>query len=190
MTTRLLFALLLLAFGVINNAALANGLEINLSGDSVWVKYSKRISGTQFGRNEAGAGILYNTNDNIMFEADLTVIDETGSKTPGLDAGVGPKIYVGATKNREYLSFALGGLLAYRPLIMNRVVMQVHGYYAPSIVSWIDADHMWEVGGRIGYEIVPSAQIYVGYRKIYADVDIKKERTIEENAVLGLLMNF
>lgn len=189
--TRLIFVTLMTLYLAIFSGSLqAQGLDINLSNDSVQINYAKQLSSDQYGRKEAIAGLLYNRSDNIMFDAGLQIVDEAGSKTPGLEAGIGVKLYAGKTKSRQYLNLGLGGLLGFRPLSFNRLIFNISAYYAPSIVSFLDSSGLWELGAQIGYEIVPSASVYVGYRDIHTDIDVRGERTVDKGAFIGVSMNF
>jgi hypothetical protein len=70
----------------------ARSLDINLSNDSAQFKYASLVGATTFGRTEVGYGFLYNNDHDLLGEISLLVIDEAGSKSPGLELGVGPKL--------------------------------------------------------------------------------------------------
>lgn len=176
----------------LSGAVLAQMFDFNFSDDSAQVRYSSNVeSESAYGRSEWGFGALYQTDDNTMLDAWFQISDEAGSKTPGLDAGVGPKLFGGSTKTQEYVALALGGMLQYRPPQTNRMLLIASGSYAPNIVTFLDADHMWEANFRIGYEILPSAIAYIGYRAVHVEFDVRKgEGDIDKGANFGLQMNF
>jgi hypothetical protein len=166
-------------------------LDINLSDDSVRVRVGQDLAGSAQGRKQYGVGMLYNTDDNAMLDLWFQITDEAGSKAPGLDLSVGPKAYFGATDTQEYLAFALGGALIYRPLSANRMVMVADGFIAPSIITFLDADNMWEINLRIGYEILPSAVAYLSYRQIRANFEVAEdEEVIDRGGQVGLDLRF
>lgn len=166
-------------------------LDMNFSNDSVRARYGQDFSGSPQGRKQWGVGMLYNTDDNVMFDTWITITDEAGSKTPGLDVGVGPKIFFGKTESNEYLAVGIGGLLFYRPVQNNRIVFSADAYIAPGIVTFLDADNVWEVNIRMGYEIMPSAIAYISWRQIRANFKVyEDEEVVDRGAQVGLEMRF
>jgi predicted porin len=63
-------------------------------------------------------------------------------------------------------------------------------FYAPSIVAFGDADQMYEFEMRVEYELLPTANVYLGYRSIKADIKNRKDITVDESAVVGLRFKF
>lgn len=181
---------------VSGSAYAAQGLDIGLSDTFVQFKYSRRIMGGEYGRNDAFLGLLYNSEqETYMIETGLQIFDDAGSMTPGLQAGVGPKVYMGITDATSitdidgYLAIALGGLLEYRMLQSNRLILHLRGFYAPGIVAW-GTDSLWEVGARVAYEVVPAARAYVGYQRIEGGNNLGKKGNISKGPYIGLNMQF
>ena len=187
------FTSILGALGIaISAPGMAATLDLNLSDESAQVKYGMHVGGTTLGRSELTFGFLYNDNDNknkTMGEVGLLVIDAAGSKSPGLEIGVGPKLYYADGINGNALAIGLGGKLRYKLPTLTRMLLSAEGYYAPGIVSFADADNMYEIDLRIGYEIIPTADLYAGYRLIKADFDKGKE-AIDETAMFGMKFRF
>lgn len=172
-------------------ASAANTLDMNFSNESVRARYSQDVNSSPQGRKEIGMGVLYNTDNNVMFDAWFQITDEAGSKAPGLDAGVGFKAYVGQTDTQDYMAVAIGGELLYRPVQNNRVLFQGGMFFAPGIVTFLDADNLWEANLRVGYEILPTALAYVAYRTIRVNFEIAEdEEEIDRGAQLGLELRF
>ncbi|WP_455205069.1 YfaZ family outer membrane protein [Kaarinaea lacus] len=171
--------------------ATSASFDINLSDKSVQGKYAMAIGGSAIGRTELSFGVLYNDDDgsNYLGEVGLMVIDVAGSKAPGLEIGVGGKLYFADATNGDAVALGLGGHMRYKFTAMPRMNIGLVGLYAPSIVSFADADYMYELGASIGYELLPTANIYVGYRHIRADFD-KGAQSIDETMMLGLKMSF
>ena len=166
-------------------------LDLGLSNESVRVRYGKDINTTPQGRKEVGMGALFNNNDNVMLDAWFHITDEAGTKAPGLDASVGFKTYLGKTKNREFLGLGIGGELLYRPAQGNRVLLSVGGHFAPNIVTFLDANNLWEVNLRIGYEVLPSAIAYISYQNVRVNFSLfENEEVVERGGQLGLELRF
>jgi len=174
--------------------ALAQSFDMNLSNKSAQFKYSTRIGNPNpgEGRSEVGGGFLYNDDDNYMAEIGMLIIDVAGTKTPGLELGVGPKLFIASHKDTggDAVAIGLGGQLRYKLPSLSRVNFTVAGYYAPSIVSFSDANSMWEFNTQVGYEILPTANVYVGYRHIQVDFDPVGKHSIDETGMIGLQFTF
>jgi len=175
---------------VSTQSVLADELDTNISSDSVRVIYTAPIGGADYGRKNITMGALYNKDDNFFFDAGLHIIDEAGSKIPGMEVGIGPKAYIGQTETEDYLTFGFEALANYRLATSNRFLFSGNVYYSPSIIAFIDADELWELNFRASYELIPSASVYVGFRKIRVKVNVKRERLIDDGFYFGLKMEF
>ena len=190
MPIRILTTVLLL---VASFSASATRIDINLNQDSARFSYYSLIGGSTFGRTEMGTGFLYNENKDILLELGLQVIDVAGSKTPGLEIGVGPRLYYFTSDNPDAsgVAIALGGNLRYKLPQLQRLVFQGTLYYAPSITATLDAKNYLEVGLRVGYEILPTANVYLGFRNI--DVKYtqgKGSHTLDNGTMVGMDFSF
>ena len=180
--------LVIASFGV--NAA---RLDVNLNQDSARFTYYSLIGGSTYGRTEMSTGLLYNEDKNYLLELGLQVVDVAGSESPGLEVGVGPKLYYmnSDTPDVSGLAIAIGGIIRYNLPQMQRLALQGSAYYAPSITSTLDTDNFFEYGVRVAYEILPTANIYLGYRRIR--VDYTKgvgSHTLDDGAMVGMNFSF
>jgi hypothetical protein len=139
-----------------------------------------------------GFGFLYNEDDNLLGEISLLVIDEAGTKSPGLELGVGPKLYLADPDipGVDFVAIGLGGQMRYKNPQAPRIVYGVGLFYAPSITAFGDADSMYEFDMRLEYELLPTANIYVGYRSIEADIKNRPDVEVDQSAVIGLRFKF
>lgn len=176
----------------VSSLSFARSFDINLSSDAAQFKYGSHVGATNYGRTEMTIGFLYNEDDNYLGEVGLLVIDEAGSKTPGLELGVGPKFWFGGSDEADVdiSGIGLGGQLRYKNLNYPRIIYGFSLFYAPSIVSFLDADNILEYDIRIEYELLPTANVYVGFRSIEADIKNRDDAEIDESAIIGLRFNF
>jgi len=189
MKLRVLFALLV-TLSVISTTATARKFDLNFSDTSAQFKYDFLVGATNYGRTELGVGFIYNEDNNNLAELGLQVIDQAGSKTPGLELGVGPKIYIADTDAGDAAAVGLGGQLQYKYPGLPRVVYVGMFYFAPGIVSFLDAEDMYEFAVRLKYELLPSANAYVGYRKIEVEFEKTGDTVIDDSAHVGLEFKF
>jgi len=192
----MLRSLLLLLCFIVSSTSFARGADINLASNAAQFKYTTLVGATNYGRTEMTVGFLYNEdhNDhNVLGEVGLLVIDEAGTKTPGLELGVGPKLWFGTLDKADanLAALGLGGQIRFKSMGAPRWVYGASLYYAPSIVAFIDADNMVEYELRVEYELLPTANAYVGYRNIKADIhNYKKSTEIDDSFIVGLRFKF
>ena len=165
-------------------------LDINLSDTSAQFKYGSRVGGSVYGRTETSYGILFNDEDQLVVDVSLQVIDVAGSKAPGLEVGAGPKLYYVDADSRDAAAIGLGGLLRYKWPALQRVLFMAHLYYAPGIVSFMDAENMLEYSAQIGYELLPTADVYIGYRKIKVEFGDNYTENVDSSTIFGLRFSF
>jgi hypothetical protein len=171
-SARILNTFLLILTGVLVSTSVnAQRIDITLKQDSARFSYVSLIGGSTFGRTEMNTGLLYNEDENMTVDIGLQVIDVAGSKTPGLELGVGPRFYYlhHDKKDADAAAVALGGHLRYKLPSVQRLSLIATAFYAPSITATLDAHNMYEVGAGISYELLPTANVYLLYRRIRAD---------------------
>ena len=102
-------------------AASAQTLDLNVSNDSALFRYIVRdTDSTGFGNREVDLGLAYTTDDAIVGMFGAQVVAEAGSRSPGLDAGLGLKLF-GANADLDeqddmnLFALTLGGQLHFVP---------------------------------------------------------------------------
>ena len=197
MLKRFGLSLIVVFFGF-NASVSAQTASITLSDDSAQASYGFLVGGSDYGRTELKTEFLYNSDKTYLLDASLQVFDEVGSKMKGLVAGLGAKLYGGSTEigvsneKREMLVLGIGGMLRYALPPNPRLILGVDGYYAPKIVSFIDAERFYETAARIQYELLPKASAYVEYRKFYfkSEKDNSTGYILEDGFRAGMELTF
>jgi len=169
----------------------AQNLELNLSEHSAQAKYSAAVGGTTYGRSELVFGGLYNDKEKTTLgEISLLVVDNAGVNSPGLELGIGPKVWVAKRGDNSAVAVAIGGRMKYKLGMNDRLFTRARVFYAPSIVTFSDANKMWEVSAEIGYEILATADVYGGYRVIEAEFPVDADRFLDNSAYFGIRIQF
>ncbi len=183
---------LFFALVVSSLAVQGRSLDVNLNNDTAQFNLSIFPAGsTRFGETQIGMGLLYTTDDDYVGSVGIMVVGQTGSGSPGLDAGVGLRLFGGNTeKDNDFLSVTLSGLLNYSPPTLDRLKVGVYIDYSPRIVTFMDGDSFIHYGLRLGYQILQQAQVYVGYRNMELDVPGKADDSISEGAFIGMAFDF
>lgn len=186
--------LLTVALFITSTGVYAAKADINLAQDSARFTYFSSIGGSNYGRTEMSAGLMFNKDKNSLWELGLQVVDAAGSKSPGLEIGIGPKLYFfksDSNPDASGLVVAIGASFRYKFPQMQRLFMGGAIYYAPSITSTIDAENYMEFGLRAGYEILPTADVYVGIRNIRVDYTKGNgSHPLDETAMIGTTFSF
>jgi hypothetical protein len=190
--TKLRILMLLLAIGSSEFPRFAGavGLDINVNNDAAqlrYLAYDGRAGG--FGKREMDAGLLFTTDSAYAAMFGAQVIAEAGADSPGLDAGLGLKLFRARGKGDDVFCLALGGQLKYAFPPYQRFVIGTDGFYSPRVLTFMDATNFGYVDVYAGYDIVPQALLYVGYRQIRAEVDHENVK-IEEGAHVGFRFEF
>lgn len=176
-----------------SSLAAAQGMDINLGNKSAAFRYNAFVGGSTFGRTELNFGFLYNSDKNRYGDVGLLVVDQAGSKAPGLEVGIGPRVMVLWDNDRDAKGavISLGGRLNYKPQKLKRMRAGIEGYYAPTITSFMDSKNAYYLEARLGYEVLPTATAYVGYRRIYASFNKDKgSGSIDNTGMLGIQITF
>lgn len=171
--------------------ALAKNLELNLGEHSAQAKYNSAVGGTNYGRSELNFGVLYNNDyQATVAELALLVVDNAGARTPGLEIGIGPKVWFAKRNDDTAVAVAIGARMKYKLGMDDRLFTRARLFYAPSIVSFSDANKMWEISGELGYEILPTADGYFGYRVIEAEFPLDSNKMLDNSAYFGIRIEF
>lgn len=186
MFTRYFTGLLVVAF---SGTTFAASLDIGLSDSSARFRYNTPMGGTTLGRADVLAGFLYNDDDKYMLEAGVLVVDAVGTKTPGLEMGVGPKFYYIDTPDGTSVAMGLGGQARYKMPQIPRYFFSGDAYYAPNVVSFGDAKNTLELALYANYELLPTADVYLGYHNIMVEFDAGRQ-SVDETLMFGLKFRY
>ncbi len=173
--------------------AAADAIDINLNDDAALLRYLAYDGRAgNFGKREMDVGLLYTTERDkdyiAMFGAQL--IAEAGAGIPELEAGLGLKVFGIRYDSDSIFSLAIGGQLKYSLPPYRRFVVGVEGYYAPNVVTSSPADNFSFLSAYAGYEVVPEALLYLGYRDVRADLRRVGDTTIDDGVHLGVRFGF
>lgn len=187
MSLRPLIAVFLLAGSV---PAMAQTFDISLSDDSAKLMYVAPMGQQGFGRGEFDGTLLFTDDDNILGAVGFGVMGEAGSGSPGLNAGVGVRLYGVNTDSSDVTALTLGGQFRFSPPALSRLRIAGSFNFAPSIVTFMDGDRFLDTGVSVGYEIFQDAVAYVGYRRIRADIENGPDLIVDKGAHIGINLQF
>ena len=166
----------------------AQTLDINVNDDTAEVMFRGVVTEKVYGCAELNARFLYGSDNHDNDKLGSIGVDAYGESDviPGMEVGVGAKLYGAGIDHDEVLTVGLGGLLRYAPPPLRGFVLSGTIYYSPRILSFLDAERLLEMGFRIGYPIISNAHVYLGYRNIRTHLEDHGEPRIGEGAHAGV----
>jgi len=180
----------IISFLLLGSNAYAQRAYIALSEVSAQIGYGTLVGGSDYGRTEFAVDFLFTEEEAYVGDISFQVFDQVGSKVQGLVAGIGGKAYALNQDNFDALALGIGGMLRYAIPSVKRLILGVDGYYAPSVVSFLDAESFYEIAARVEFAVLPQAGAFVEWRDFGFKDDNGKTRHIDENVRIGMEINF
>jgi len=171
-----------------SSSVFAQTIQAELSNSSARFNYATSVWGKQYGRAEVGGGLLHNDDGNNVLNLDLNVYND--SYESPLELGVGGRIYYVDLDHNNVMALALGVRFNYAPQALHGFGIGAHYYYAPKIVTGLDGDHVSEYGIHVGYQVIPQANVYLGYRKIRTDLKDGPTVNADKGGFVGVRVRF
>jgi hypothetical protein len=183
MRLRIILAALMAGFSA---AVSADSIDINLNGDSIQAMYA-----TNWRAADLNVGLLTNTDQHDWAaHIGLLALGESQTGNTRIEGGLGGRIYLADVANEDVLALGLGGQFRTFP---NNGPIGFAGYlyYAPGIVTAMDGEKFWEWGARVEFEMVKkTANIYLGYRKMRADLEDGRDINVDSGLHAGVKISF
>jgi len=178
-----------------STTVMADTIDVNLRDSSAQIQYKASMGRDALGKAELHVGALYVNKHNLLGDFGLLVKDELGDSVPGFSVGVGLKGLVAQVTGNSLVhnnvsALALGGLVRYSPPAVHRLGIVGQVYLSPNVVTFGDADRYAEAVGRVEFEIIPQAVIYVGYRRIGFGLKGQPYAILDEGAHFGVRISF
>lgn len=166
-------------------------IDLNLNDDAALLRYVAHDGPAGgFARREMDAGFLYTSDHDYLLMFGAQVIAEAGANMPELEAGLGLKAFGIRFDSDNMFALAIGGQLRYALPPHRRLVFGAEGYYAPDVVTSSPAENFSYFNVYAGYEVVPEALLYIGYRDVSADLRNRGDVTIDSGGHFGVRLAF
>lgn len=170
--------------------AMAQTFDINLSNDAAMLTYMSPMGQQGFGHGQMEGSVLFTDNDNLLGDVGFGVVGDAGTGSPGLMVGVGVKLYGVTTKHNDVAALALGGQFDFTPPAVPRLHFGGQINLAPSIVTFMDGDHLYAGNLELGYEIFRDAIAYFGFRRVKVNIQNGSNVTVDSGGYLGIKFRF
>lgn len=170
----------------ISGTALADSIDINLNHDSIEAAYASYWRSADF-----TVGFISNRDqDDWVASVGLLARGTNQSRTSRSDVGLGGKAYVVSVGNRNVYALGLGGAGRIFPG-NGSIGIGGYAFYAPDIVTGGKGKSFWEAGAHVDFEVVKNtADIYIGYRKLRAELNDGSHVTVDSGGHVGVRISF
>ncbi len=169
---------------------LADSIDVNLHNDAIRGTYTAQLPSTKGLSGEAG--LLYvedkAKNGETMLHLGVLVSGENWSQSGTFDIAMGARMVYASPADLDMLALAFGGRVRFSPV--PRLGIGGHFYYAPDITSFMDSNEYQEVGVRLDYQVLPQAFVYVGHRRVTADLGFSRDWELDDEVHVGFKMMF
>lgn len=169
-------------------AAHAQTVDINANDDSAQIAFRALLGEEIFGYSEFNAMFIY-TSDDKLGSLGFDVLGEL-EFVPELELGVGLRVYGAEVDDSDVASLGLGTMFRYTPGTLGGLTLMGTICYSPRVLSFMDADRLMESDIRLGYQLIPRATVYVGYRYIWVDIEDERKMTVDKGVHAGLTLTF
>ena|SRR5687768_9597990 len=175
---------------LVAQSAFADSLDLNLRSDAVQFTY-----GRSYRAAELAAGALWKESENDSsagWAAHLGFLasGEQESRGSRWQAGLGGRLYFARVGSTDALALALGGRFRWSPGDAP-IGLGAYGFFAPDIVTGLDARRFWEAGAQVELEVVRNtANVYVGYRRMEMRLENDVDTTVDKGGHVGVRIVF
>ena len=182
---------LVVFISIISTVVRAEGIVASLGSDNARFFYSTQMWGQQAGPVDLETGFFFNEDNTYLLNLGMMLRNDT-MDSPFIFSLGGRSYFTtikqkNSTEEYKVAALALGAELLYVPDSLGGIGFGAKYYYAPDILTGGDGQGLTEYGLIMDYQLTPQANIFVGYRKIEADIKVINSNVdIDEGAYLGL----
>lgn len=176
---------------LITFSAQATSLEVTLNDDSVQAQAGLTLNEDSYGTSILTVRGLYDDEESTKLgSAGFDFMGRLGN-VPGLEVGVGAQVYSAKTdRSLDLLTLGIGVRATFTPPLLQGFGIKGKAFYAPKILSGLDAERLIETGADVFYAITPKVRVLLGYQLIRASFEKVSTRNIDEGARIGFEARF
>lgn len=169
--------------------AQAAELDLNVNDDAARLTYAWQVPD---GKLRFDAGWLHHQDRGDVGHFGMHLVDLASTGRNPLRGGLGGKIFYMNSDRIDDDGFALGlgGFLSYTIPRANRITLSGHAYFAPDVLAFGGSGGYHEVEGRVSYNVLREADVYLGARYARADFDRRGDDVIDNGLHIGITLRF
>lgn len=104
--------------------------------------------------------------------------------------GQGVFLEAEGSKGPDGAAIAVGGMVSIALLPGMGLKAQLSGFYSPAVIAFSGLDEYYDVQGRLVLDLLTTASVYIGYRKIHAGFEFIRDRELDDATYVGAILNF
>ncbi len=172
---------------IATSAAQASDFSLRVSDDSAHaqVNLSNNAANMDF-----GAGYMYHDGSRHILNIDLHAKGQTAVGNLPTTAGVGVQFTGFEDDDLDGAAVGLGGFARVNIPTVPGLSFEGALHYAPTILSFSDADEMTRLRIQGNYRIIQNADVFLGYHYLNADLDGGSDVTLDEGVFVGMKLMF
>ncbi len=166
---------------LVSATAGASTFNLGINNDSVGVGLKSTLSRT----SQFNANYLYTDKQGKTLDLGFLTVNNSGGKR----MAIGGKVLKLWSKRRNNgHAMALGG--DFRMPIMPGISATIEGYFAPTVLSASGIENYYSIDARLMYAIMPTADLYLGYRDLEFRFENERDQTLDQSFYLGVEFKF
>ncbi len=175
--------------GIVSAQTTGRAVDISLNGDMVDAGFTWRLGDLKL---LADVGWLHNQDRGDVFGGGVHLVDAASTGSDPLQAGMGVRaLHVNPElASASGTAVALGGFVRYILPNANRFNIGAHGYYAPDVVAFGDLTEFYEIGVRVGYNVLRDGDVFLGARTVKAEFGGTGRLSIDSGLHIGFEFRF
>lgn len=183
---------LVLALCLAATPAAADSFDIGFNDDSFHLGYERGMTQDEFGTVVGTLGFLHNDDKETTFgRAGIDFIGSPGNY-PGLNLGIGSRLYVGSTADStDFINLAIGLRGYYAPPQLGGFGLGAALYHSPKVFSFQDSERLTQSEVVLSYALVPKVRLTLGYYNTRLKEDRNdRDRRIDDSFRIGFTGHF
>ncbi len=180
----------LIFFLLVAQLATAAEVDLNLNADAVrFTIVSPPVNGNLL----LDASWMHHNDNGDVVSVGAHVSGLAAPGSSALTAGLGGRLHWTSRdkgRNEDGTAFGVGGFLKYTLPAYDRVSFGGQAYYAPSVLSFGDAEKFYDIGLWAGYSVIRDADVYVGFRHMKTEFDGDGTVTMDNGFHVGFRARF
>ena len=175
-----------LSIAVLSTASLvqASSLDVNLRDEAVELSASGPLNLSGLNLTLSG---LHHERDRDLISLGVSVTETLSEES---FVGLGGKVFAVDLHHADGSGLAIGGFFRYAFPSISGLGFGGGLYFSPDVTSFGDVDNYIEAALRVEYQIMTTANIYVGYRYIDVNLQGSNEGRLDQGAHLGLRLEY
>lgn len=167
--------------------AFAGDLDLSLTNHSARAQVNAMDSRAPI---DFGAGYTYHTGSRNIFNLDFHAQGRTALGNLPATAGLGVRGIYFNDNGTKGGGVGIGGFTTVN--IPQVPGLSVGGslHYAPNVLSFDAANHIWDFDGRVSYRVIRNGEVYAGYRYLSYEPEHGDNRVLDNGLMAGMKLYF